>query len=233
VLPGLRRETVDVHEPDDLAGVGVDVGDHHAAVGVGGEHDRPVDRPDQVAERGGVGGDAAQRVCHRDHQVARVEQRIDDAVPARRLGGAAVDENDGGLHEKLLSGWGLGLIDGCVRRAWGRRSGRRPAAISASRQSRLRRRTVHAYEQEQARTHAEAPASQYGRERRRSVCHAARISRPGSVRIGQDASLGASRRARQGRGGAESTAGEQRRDEAAQEARCDPQEDQADHARGM
>jgi hypothetical protein len=105
VLTGLRGEAVDVHEPHDLAGVGVDVGDHHAAVGVGGEHDRAVDRADQIAERRGVGGEAAKRVCRRDHRVTRVEQRIDDGVPARGLGEGAVDENDGGLHEKLLSGW--------------------------------------------------------------------------------------------------------------------------------
>ena len=30
-------------EPDDFAGVGGDVGDHRAAVGVGGEHNGPVD----------------------------------------------------------------------------------------------------------------------------------------------------------------------------------------------
>jgi hypothetical protein len=31
--------------------------------------------------------------------VTRALERIDDAVPARRLGKRAVDENDGGLHE--------------------------------------------------------------------------------------------------------------------------------------
>jgi hypothetical protein len=43
--------------------------------------------------------------------------------------------------------------------------------------------------------HVHMDVVQDGREKRRSVCHAARIPRPGSVRIGQDASLGASRRA--------------------------------------
>ena len=42
-LAGLRREGRDVDEPGDLAGVGVDVRDHHAAVGVADEHDRAVD----------------------------------------------------------------------------------------------------------------------------------------------------------------------------------------------
>ena len=47
--------------------------------------------------------DAAQRVGDRDDGVARVEQRVDDAVPARRLGEGAVDEHDRGAHEGVLS----------------------------------------------------------------------------------------------------------------------------------
>ena len=43
VLTGLRGESVGGDEPDDFAGVGGDVGDHRAAVGVGGEHSGPVD----------------------------------------------------------------------------------------------------------------------------------------------------------------------------------------------
>ena len=70
--PGVRREAVDVDEPGDLAGVGVDVGDHGAAVGVGDEHDRPVDRADEVADGCGVGGEAAQRVGGGDDVVAGV-----------------------------------------------------------------------------------------------------------------------------------------------------------------
>ena len=105
VLTGLRGESVGVDEPDDFAGVGGDVGDHRAAVGVGGEHDGPVDCTDDVGDGRGVRGEAAQRVGGGDHRVARVEQRIDDGVPARGLGEGAVDENDRGLHEKLLSGW--------------------------------------------------------------------------------------------------------------------------------
>ena len=50
VFTGLRGEAVDVDEPDDFAGVGRDVGDHRAAVGVGGEHDGSVDRADHVGD---------------------------------------------------------------------------------------------------------------------------------------------------------------------------------------
>ena len=42
-ITGLRGEAVRVDQPDDLAGVGRDVRDHRAAVGVGSEHDRSVD----------------------------------------------------------------------------------------------------------------------------------------------------------------------------------------------
>ena len=110
VLTGLWGESIGVDEPDDLAGVGGDVGDHHAAVGVGGEHDGPVDRADDVRDGGGVRGEAAQRVGGGDHRMSGVEQRIDDGVPARGLGERAVDENDGGLHGKLLSGWGQSYL---------------------------------------------------------------------------------------------------------------------------
>ena len=40
VLSGFRGEAVDVDETNDLTGVGGDVRDHHAAVGVGDEQDR-------------------------------------------------------------------------------------------------------------------------------------------------------------------------------------------------
>jgi hypothetical protein len=105
VLTGLRGKSVGVDEPDDFAGVGRDVGDHRSAVGVGGEHDGPVDRTDDVGNSRGVRGEAAQRVGRGHHRISRVEQGIDDAVPARGVGEGAVDKNDGGLHEKLLSGW--------------------------------------------------------------------------------------------------------------------------------
>jgi hypothetical protein len=71
---------------------------------VGREHNGPVDRTDDVGDARGVRGQAAQRVGGGDHRVSGVEQRIDDGVPAGGLCEGAVDENDGGLHEKLLSG---------------------------------------------------------------------------------------------------------------------------------
>src|SRR3954468_21042558 len=39
----------------------------------------------------------------RPPRVARVHERIDDAVPAGRLGERAVDEDDGGLHDEVPS----------------------------------------------------------------------------------------------------------------------------------
>ena len=71
-LTGIGREAVDVDESDDLAGVRGDVRDHGAAVGVGDEHDRPVDGADEVADGGGVGGQTSQRVGGGDHRVAGV-----------------------------------------------------------------------------------------------------------------------------------------------------------------
>jgi hypothetical protein len=65
---------------------------------VADEDDRALDRAHEVADRGGVGGDAAQRVGGGDHAVARVEQRLDDPVPARGLGERAVDEHNRWLH---------------------------------------------------------------------------------------------------------------------------------------
>jgi hypothetical protein len=97
-LAGFGREAAGVDEPDDFAGVGRDARDHRAAVGVGGENDGPVDRTDDVGDGGGVRGEAAQRVGGGDHRVSGVEQRVDDAIPARGLGEGAVDENDRGWH---------------------------------------------------------------------------------------------------------------------------------------
>ena len=69
---------------------------HRAAVGVADQHDRAVDAPDEVAQRGGIGRDAAQRVGARDDAVPVGGQRLDHAVPARRVGERAVDEDDRG-----------------------------------------------------------------------------------------------------------------------------------------
>jgi hypothetical protein len=103
---GVRSERGDVHERSDLAGVGVDVRDHGAAVGVADEHDRAVDAADQVGDRLGVGGEAAERVGGGDDVVAGILEMADDAVPARRLGKSAVDEDDRGRHEGRSFRWG-------------------------------------------------------------------------------------------------------------------------------
>jgi hypothetical protein len=47
---------------------------------VGGEHDGPVDRTDDVGNGRGIRGEAARRVGGGDHRVSGVEQRIDDGV---------------------------------------------------------------------------------------------------------------------------------------------------------
>jgi|SoiMethySBSTD1v2_1073268.scaffolds.fasta_scaffold116452_3 hypothetical protein len=65
-----------------------------AAVGVGDEHDRPVDGADEVAHGSRAARDAAQRIGGGDHTVAVGHERIDHPLPARRLGECAVDEND-------------------------------------------------------------------------------------------------------------------------------------------
>ena len=101
-LTGIGCEAVHVDEPGDLAGVCRHVRDHRSAVGVGDEHDRPFDRADEVADARGVGGQVSQRVGRGDHGVPGARQRVDDAVPARRFGERAVDENDCGFHETLL-----------------------------------------------------------------------------------------------------------------------------------
>src|SRR5215204_7503001 len=68
-VAGLRSEGSDIDEPDDLPGVGVDVRDDGAAVGVADEHDEPLDRAEMVADAGGVGGESPQRVRDGDHRM--------------------------------------------------------------------------------------------------------------------------------------------------------------------
>jgi hypothetical protein len=105
VLAGIRSEAVDVDEPGDLTGVGRDVRDHRPAVRVSDEHDRTVDRADEVADRFCVGGEATQRIGGGDHVLPGAVQRVHHAIPARRLGERAVDENDRGRHEEGPFGW--------------------------------------------------------------------------------------------------------------------------------
>jgi hypothetical protein len=101
--PGSGAKSVDVDEPGDLAGAGVDVGDHGAPVGVGDEHDRLLDAADEVADGSGVGGEPAKGVGGSDVVAALSHAAIDNAIPARRLGERAVDENDLGVHPTVLS----------------------------------------------------------------------------------------------------------------------------------
>src|SRR5690606_30189455 len=91
----LGGERGDVHETDDRVVVRGGLGDHDPAVGVPDEQDGPSDRPDDVADVGGVAGDAAQRVGHGDDVEVLLLQLLDDAVPAGGLGEGAVDEDDG------------------------------------------------------------------------------------------------------------------------------------------
>ena len=100
----LEGEAGDVDEPQDIAGVSIDIGDDRTTVGVPGEHHGPVDAADQVGERGGIGSDAAQRIRPGDDAVSFGYQRRGDAVPARRAGVGAMDEDDCGLHATLLGG---------------------------------------------------------------------------------------------------------------------------------
>jgi len=55
-LSGVGGKARDVDEPGDLAGVGGDVRDHGAAVGVTDQDDGSVDGSDEVADRVSVGG---------------------------------------------------------------------------------------------------------------------------------------------------------------------------------
>jgi hypothetical protein len=79
---------------------------------VGDEHDRPVDGADDLADRLGVGGEAAWRIGGRDDAVAFRHQRIDDAVSTRRLGEGAVDDNDhaGGRTDQLAEPREIGSV---------------------------------------------------------------------------------------------------------------------------
>ncbi len=51
-----------------------------AAVGVGDEQDRPLDRADEVADGGGIGGEAAQRIGRGADVMAVGHERIDHAA---------------------------------------------------------------------------------------------------------------------------------------------------------
>ena len=97
--PASGAKAADVDEPDDLAGVGGDVGDHRAAVGMPDQQHRPIHAAHDVADGGGVAGEPPQRIGGSDHVVTRLEQVMNDAIPARGLGKRAMDENDRGRHD--------------------------------------------------------------------------------------------------------------------------------------
>jgi hypothetical protein len=67
------------------------------------EHHRPLDAADGIGDRVGVGREPAQRVGDGDHRMTGLPERVDDAVPARRLGEGTMDEHDRGAHEAFLS----------------------------------------------------------------------------------------------------------------------------------
>lgn len=95
-LAGVRGERRDVDQRAHGLQARRRLGDHHAAVGVADEDDRPADALDHVAHVGGVPGQSAQRVGDGDGGQAAAVQARDDAVPARRLGEGPVDQDDGG-----------------------------------------------------------------------------------------------------------------------------------------
>ena len=57
--------------------------------------DQPRDLPRDAGDVGGVVEDAAQGIRHRGHLAAGRREESADAVPARRVGEGAVDEDDG------------------------------------------------------------------------------------------------------------------------------------------
>jgi hypothetical protein len=57
--------------------------------------DQPRDLPHEAGDVGGVVEDAAQGIRHRGHLAAGRLEDLDDAVPARRVGEGAVDQDDG------------------------------------------------------------------------------------------------------------------------------------------
>jgi hypothetical protein len=106
------RERVDVHERLDEFVVRGGLGDDESAVGVTGQDDGPADPVDDGADVGGVTGDAAQRVGHRDHLERARPEYLDDAVPAGRFRERAVHQYD----DRLLLRHGPVLLPvGCLR----------------------------------------------------------------------------------------------------------------------
>jgi hypothetical protein len=80
-LADSRREAADVDEAGDLAGIGGDVGDHEAPVGVADEDDRFFDGSNDVADGFGVRREPSQRVGDGNHMVTVASERADYAIP--------------------------------------------------------------------------------------------------------------------------------------------------------
>ena len=122
-LPVLGREPVHVHESDHGVVVCRGLGDHHAAVGVGDEHDGLADAADDVAHVGGVAGEAAQRVGRGDDLVAAGPEQFDDRAPAVGLGEGAVDEHERGVCSDMdlplvVTSGRRPLVPSALRRMW-------------------------------------------------------------------------------------------------------------------
>ena len=104
-LADLGDERVDVDERLDVAATGAGVGDHHAAVGVADEHDRPGRAlREERRDVGGVAGHPVQQVGRGQDGEALALELGRDGVPARAVGPGSVDEDDRGLwHRRSIA----------------------------------------------------------------------------------------------------------------------------------
>ena len=103
-LARLRRERGDEDERADLRIAERGVGDHRAAVGVPDEDDRPGDLVEDVADRGGIAREAAQRVVGHDDGIAVGAQAPGHITPARGAVPRPVHDDDRRLGRPDLLG---------------------------------------------------------------------------------------------------------------------------------
>ncbi len=82
--------------------MGARLGDDRAAVGVPGQHDRPVVRVDDPPGGGGVLGQGDDRVLHHGDVVAVLGQQVIHPAPAGPVGERAVPQDDGPVGELVL-----------------------------------------------------------------------------------------------------------------------------------
>ena len=101
-LARLRRERGDEDERADLRIAQRGVGDHRAAVGVSDEDDRPGDLVDDVADRGGIAREAAQRVVGHDDGIAAGAQAPGHITPARGAVPRPVHDDDRRLRPRTF-----------------------------------------------------------------------------------------------------------------------------------